>query len=57
MRKADIQAIRITIALLQNECHQHRQCKNCKLFKSGKGCIIDCPPQFLDADAIIKCFM
>ena len=56
MRKSDAQAIRRTIALMKEECAKHERCKNCKLFGTGKGCIIDCPPQFLDADTIINSF-
>jgi hypothetical protein len=56
IRREDKEAITRTIAILHKECEEHTRCKNCKLFISGKGCVIDCPPQFLDAQAIIKCF-
>jgi len=56
MRNEDKQAIIRTIALIKNECKEHKRCKSCHFYKAGKGCIIDCPPQFLDAEQIIECF-
>lgn len=56
MRKEDKEAIQRTITLLHKECEEHRFCKQCRLYEQGKGCIIDCPPQFLDAQTIINCF-
>ena len=56
MRKEDEQAIKRTIALVKHECAEHQLCKQCRLYITGKGCIVDTPPQFLDADAIIECF-
>ena len=56
MRKADAEAIRTTIALFKKECSEHERCLKCNFYKKGKGCILDCPPQFLDAETIINCF-
>lgn len=56
MRKTDAEAIRITISLLKEECSKHERCISCNFYGTGKGCLIDCPPQFLDAETIIKCF-
>ena len=56
MRKEDKEAIRRTIALFKQECTKHERCVNCKFYGTGKGCLIDCPPQFLDAETIINCF-
>lgn len=56
MRKADAEAIRTTIALFKKECSEHERCLKCNFYKKGKGCILDCQPQFLDAETIINCF-
>ena len=56
MRKEDEQAIIRTIALVKQECAEHKFCKQCRLYETGKGCLIDCPPQFLDAETIIQSF-
>lgn len=53
MRKEDKETIRKAILLMKNECSKHERCKDCKLYLTGKGCIIDAPPQFLDSEAII----
>lgn len=56
MKNEDKEAIRRAIEFTKQECTKHERCVKCRLYKKGKGCVIDCPPQFLDAEQIIKCF-
>ena len=56
MKNEDKEAIRRAIEFTKQECTKHERCIKCRLYKKGKGCVIDCPPQFLDAEQIIKCF-
>lgn len=55
MRKEDEQAIRRTVALLRVKCQEHELCRNCELYISGEGCVLDRPPAYLNEDTIIEC--
>lgn len=54
MRQEDIIAIKRTIALVRIQCQEHERCKECKLYVSGVGCVMDRPPAYLNEDEIIE---
>lgn len=63
MRKEDEQAMRRTIALLKMKCQEQKECPRCPLYTEyiadnyrHHGCLLDVPPAYLDADAVIECF-
>ena len=58
MRNEDKQAIRRAIAILKQECQQHRSCVSCKFYNKDQSvesslCALDKPPMYYNVDEII----